>query len=82
MKPFRVGILCYIKRFQEINNLAKYVPPTLMKGNSFDEYSWKVHGKESYEHGILVAIKDGLSSSIQYELKDNHDYYSSFILGY
>ena len=46
-----------------------------MKGESFDEASWKFRGKEFSEHVIRVAIKDGPPSSMYDELEDNQEDY-------
>ena len=32
VKPFKVQILRYVKSVQEMHEIAKYLPPTLMKG--------------------------------------------------
>ena len=61
-----------------MHNPANNLPPPLMKCNSFDECSCKVRNKQLSEHDNLVAIKDELSSSIQDELEDNQEDYSSF----
>ena len=58
-----------------MHNLAKYKPPTSMKGNSFDEASWKVRNKELSVYENRVAIKDGLPSSMQDNLEDNKEDY-------
>ena len=36
VKPFRVGILRYSKRIMEIHESEKYLPPPLIKGESYD----------------------------------------------
>ena len=45
VKPFCVGILHYAERVQEMHDLAKYLPPPSMKGESFEEANWKVNKK-------------------------------------
>ena len=45
VKPFCVGIICYAERVQEMHDIEKYLPPSSMKSEIFDEASWKVHGK-------------------------------------
>ena len=37
VKPFRVGIIQYSERVNEMNDLAKYPPPPSMKGKEHDE---------------------------------------------
>ena len=75
VKPFRVGIIRYAERVQEMHGLAKYLPPPPMKGKNFDEASWKLRNKEFYVHEIQVSIKDVLPLSMQYELKNNQEDY-------
>ena len=60
VKPFRVVILCYSERVQNMHGPGKYLFSPLMKGKSFDETSWKVSDKELSEHEIIVAFKYGL----------------------
>ena len=59
-----------------MHDLAKYLTSPLMKGESFQADSWDVRKKELYENKIIVTIKDGLPSSMQYELEDNQEEYS------
>ena len=37
VKPFKVKICCYNERVREMNELAKYLPPPSMKGESDEE---------------------------------------------
>ena len=73
VKPFRVRINCYAKCVQEMHDPEKYLPPPLMKSESFDKAIWKVYNKEFSEHKIRVDIKEGLPSSMQYEFEDNQE---------
>ena len=45
VKPLCVGILRYAESVQEMHNLAKKLPQTSMKGESFEAANWKVHKK-------------------------------------
>ena len=45
VKAFRVRILCYAERIQEMHDLVKNLPPPLIKGKSFEEAGWKFRGK-------------------------------------
>ena len=60
VKPLCVVILSYAERVQDIHDLAKHLPPPLMKGESFESANWKVCDKELSVHEIRVAIKDAL----------------------
>ena len=42
VKPFKVKILRYVEPVQEMHDLAKYLPPPLMKGESAMEANWSV----------------------------------------
>ena len=76
-KPFRVFILQYSKGFREINNLFKYLPPSPMKGEEYDEADWSVRDKQFSENQIHVKTKDRLLKSMQDELEDkDKDYWS------
>ena len=77
VKSFHVDILRYAERVQEIHDIAKYLPPPSMKGESFEEASWKFHKKEWSDHDIRVAIEEGFPSSMHDELEDNQEDYSS-----
>ena len=54
--------------------LAKYLPTSLIKGESYEVDYCKVCDQELSVNEILVAIKYGLSSSIQDEFKNNQEY--------
>ena len=45
LKPFRVRIIRYAERVQEMHDLAEYLPPPSMKGESFKASNWKVSEK-------------------------------------
>ena len=42
VKPFCVRILRYAERVREMNDLANYLPPNLMKGRKYEAANWKV----------------------------------------
>ena len=42
VKPFKVKILHYADRVREMHNLAKYLPPPLMKGEIAEAANWTV----------------------------------------
>ena len=71
LKPFRVVILHYAERVEEMHDLAKQLPPPLMKGKSFESANWKVRNRELSVHEIRVLVKDGPPSSMQDELEYN-----------
>ena len=60
VKPFRVKIINYAKRFREIYDLARYIPPHSMKGISIEADNWTVRNQEFTVSDISLAIKDGL----------------------
>ena len=66
VNPFKVKILRYAKRVIEMHDLAKYLPLPLMKGNISEADNWNVHIQEVTASEIRIAIKDGLSSSMEY----------------
>ena len=43
--PFRVGILQYANHVRDMHDLAKYLPPPLMKGSEYYGADWTVHDK-------------------------------------
>ena len=45
MKPFGVGILRYAERICEMHDLAKYVPPPLIKKYEYYQADWAIHDK-------------------------------------
>ena len=77
VKPFRVGIIQYVKRVHDIHNLSKYLPPPSMKGDILESDSWDILDKEWSESEIFVAIKNRLPITMQDELEDNQEDYNS-----
>ena len=75
MKPFRVGILHYAERVQEKHNLAKYLPPLLMKVERNESANLGVSDKELSDNEICVSINYILPSSMQDDLEDNQEGY-------
>ena len=71
VNPFHVVIIHYADCAQEMHELAKHLSHTSMKVGGYEAANWKVHDKWFSVREIQVAIKDGLPSSIQDELKDN-----------
>ena len=71
VKIIFVGILHFADRVEEMHEIAKHVPPPLMKGQIFEAANFKVCDKEFYVREIRVYIKYGLPSSMQDELEDN-----------
>ena len=43
VKPFKVNILRYFERVREMHDLANYLPPPSMKGESVMADNWNVH---------------------------------------
>ena len=41
VKPFRLGIIRYAERVVGMHDLAKYLPPPSMKGESYEAANWK-----------------------------------------
>ena len=60
-----------------MHDLEKYLPPHLMKDDSFESGSLDFHYRYLSENCIRVANKDGLPTSIQDELEYNKEYYRS-----
>ena len=71
VKQFRLGIIHYAERVQDLHDLSNYLPPPSMKGDILKADSWKLLDKEFSEYDIRVYIKDWLPSSMQDELEDN-----------
>ena len=71
VKPFKFKILRYDKRVQETHDLAKYLPPPLMKGDSADATNWTVRNQEFTASEIRLEIKDRLPSYTHDELEDH-----------
>ena len=77
MKPFSFGIIQYVGHIQDMHNLIKYLPPPSMKGGEFEQADWNVRDKEWNEDVISVATKYRLPISMNNELEDKHEDYSS-----
>ena len=75
VNPFKVKILRYAERVIEMHDLAKYLPPPSMKGESSKVDNSTVRNQEFTVSGIRLAIKDGLPSSMQDELGDHQEDY-------
>ena len=60
LKPFIVGIIQYADHIHEMHDIGKYLPPSSMKGQEYDEAYWAVRDKELFENDIHVATKYGL----------------------
>ena len=65
VNPLRVKIIRYAKRVREMHYLAKYLPPPSMKGDSAKADNCIVYNQEFTASEIQLAIKDGLSSSME-----------------
>ena len=48
-----------------MNDLAKYLPPSLMKGGGFELYDWDIQDKEFNVDVIKGTTMDGLPTSMQ-----------------
>ena len=68
-KPFKINIICYADRLINMNDLSKYLPPPLMKGESAEAANWTVHNQELMVREIRLETQDRLPSSIQNELE-------------
>ena len=77
VKPLHAGILRYVDRVLEMNDLAEYLPSPSMKGECYGKDNWKFHDQEFTVSDIHVAIKDGLTSYMQDELEDHQEDYRS-----
>ena len=58
-------------------DLAKYLPPYLIKGERYEADNWKFHDQELMFSEIRVSIKDVLPSSMQDELDNHQEEYCS-----
>ena len=65
VKTFRVGILQFSERVHYMHDLAKYLPPSSMKWQEYNEADWAVRYKEFYEYDIHVATRDRLPKFMQ-----------------
>ena len=76
VKLFCVRNLRYAERVQEMHDLAKCLPPPSIKGDIYEEDNWEGRGEELSMNDIIIEIKDGPPSSMQYKLEDNQEDYS------
>ena len=51
-----------------MHDLAKHLYPPLVKGGEYDQADLSFRDKGISDYDILVATKDGLPKSIQYEM--------------
>ena len=58
-----------------MHDLAKYLPPPLMKGQEYDDVDWAIHEKQFFDNQIHVSTKDGIPTSMQDEMEDKDKYY-------
>ena len=77
VKPFKVKTFRYAERVHDMHDLAKYLPPYLMKGESAMVSNWNVCNKEFTVSDIRLAIKDGLPKYMRDELDDHSEEYIS-----
>ena len=75
VKPFKVKILRYAKRVQDMHELAKHLPPPPMKGESVMAANWSVRNKEFTTSDLQLSIRDGLPKSMRDELDDHPEDY-------
>ena len=78
VKPFKVKILRSSERMHETHDLAKYLPPPSMKGESAKADNWTVCNQEFTDGEVWLEIKDGIPKSMQDELDDHPEDYWSF----
>ena len=71
LKPFKVKILRCSERVLEMHDLAKYLSPPLMKGESSEAAGWTVRNQEFTSSEVRLAIKDGLPKFMRDELDDH-----------
>ena len=81
-KPFIVKIIRYAERVHDMHDLAKYLPPTSMKGESTMADNWNVRNEEFTISDLQLAIKDGLPKSMRDELDDHPEDYRSLTYEY
>ena len=71
LKPSKVKTLRHVNRVREMCDLAKYLPPYLMKGESARVDNLTIRNQEFMVSEIWLAIKYGLTSSMQDELEEH-----------
>ena len=64
MKSFKVKMLCYAERVSEMHDLANYLPPPLMKGESANAANWTVCNQEFTAGEVRLVIKDRIPKSM------------------
>ena len=77
VKPVKVKFLLYSGRMREMNDLAKYLPPHSMKGDSTMAANWSIRNKGFTISDLQLAIKDGIPKSMRDELDDHPEDYRS-----
>ena len=77
VKPFKVKILCYTMRVRDMNELAKYLPPPLRKGESAMADNWEFRNEEVTAGDLRLAIRGGLHKSTRDELDYHPEDYCS-----
>ena len=70
VKPLKVKILHYAKRICEMYDLAKYLTPASIKGESKMASNWSVRNKEFTSSDLRLVIKDRVPKTIRGELDD------------
>ena len=71
VKLFKVKILRYTECAREIHDLAKYLPPYLIKGVSAEADNLAVLNQEFTAGELRISIKDGIPKSMQDGLDDH-----------
>ena len=69
VKPFRVRIVQQAERVHNIHDMDEYLPPTLRKGDMYDEANLIVRDCNFTEDDIHVATKDGLPCYMQDDME-------------
>ena len=77
LKPFKVKTIGYAERVREMHDLAKYLPPYSMKGESAMADNWNVRNKQFMISDLRLSIKYGISKSMRDELDDHPEDYRS-----
>ena len=71
VKPFKVKILYYTKHMREMHEIAKYLSPPSMKGESTMTDNWSFRNKEFTSGYLRLAIRERLPKSMRDELDDH-----------
>ena len=82
VKPFKVKFLHYAKHVRKMYELANYLPPPSMKGNSDNSANWIICNQKFTAGEVRLAIKDRFPSSMQDELEDHPEEYFSLTYEY